>query len=332
MERTATAATPPRPTQKKFFPPVLALGLLAIAGVAAMPFLGEVGMAGDNATGSLGRWVGFLGGFHPLFLHLPIGVLALVVAMEACRFVTRGKYTPRTTLALAFASGMAVFAAAFGHCLYLTGDFPSEIAREHKRDGTLFTILLGVTFLVKYAADVYPLARALKPGYALGLLLSTAAMISTGHHGGEITHGDPFGRAPWIPHGKKTPAADPVIYTDVIHPILEAKCIKCHGPKKQKGDLRMDSYQFLLDGGGETDCLVPGDLEKSAMISYLHLPLDDDLRMPPEGKPQLTAEEIRILEWWVQAGAPETARKSGLATTPAVERALTSWQQSAPAK
>ncbi len=68
----------------------------------------------------------------------------------------------------------------------------------------------------------------------------------------------------------------------------------------------MDSYAALIDGGEETDCLIPGDTDNSAMVSYMHLPMEDDLHMPPEGKKQLTPEEIQIIEWWVKIGAPES--------------------------
>ena len=320
--------SPTNKTQKKWLRPVIALGLTAMAGVAIMPWLGEVGMASEKATTTIGKWVGFLGEFHPLFLHLPIGALMLVMVMEFFRLVTFGKYQPKTTLALFFAAATGIFAVVFGYCLYLTGEFSGELIEEHKRDGIIFTILLIATFLVKYLSDVYPLTKAFKPTYVMGLLATTATMMSAGHHGGEITHGDPLAKAPWKQDSNDAMSsqdiADPIVYTHIVHPILEQKCISCHGEKKQKSGLRMDTYAYLLEGGDEEECLVPGDTEKSMMIAYLHLPMEDDLHMPPEGKTQLTPEEIQILEWWVKTGAPETARKSEMEVTPAIAKALES--------
>lgn len=283
-----------------------------------MPLFGEVGMASDDTTTPLGKWIGFLGEFHPMFLHLPIGAFALVLLMETLHTLTFKKYRPSTTLALFFASTTSILAVAFGYFLYLNGEYSGDTIEEHKRDGILFTTLLIATFLVKYAADTRPASRILKLSYLTGLLLTTGAMLAAGHHGGEISHGNPFDKAPWKPHEKKTSRLAPVIYTDIIHPILEAKCISCHGPKKQRGALRMDTYQLMLEGGKKTDCLVPGDLEKSTMISYLHLPIDDDLRMPPEKKEQLTDDEIAILEWWVSIGAPEHARLTQTRPSPTI--------------
>lgn len=294
--------------QKKFFIPVLVLSILAIALVAIMPTLGEIGMASESATTAIGKWIGFLGEFHPLFLHLPIGAVMLVLLMEVLRLVSFGKYKPNTTLGLFFASATGVFAVAFGYCLYLTGDFSGELIEEHKRDGIIFTILLIATFLVKYSSDIGFLGKFATPTYIVGLFVTTATMMSAGHHGGQITHGDPLDKAPWKVDEEATAevVVDPILYTNIIHPILEQKCITCHGETKQKSGLRMDSYAALIDGGEETDCLIPGDTDNSAMVSYMHLPMEDDLHMPPEGKKQLTPEEIQIIEWWVKIGAPES--------------------------
>ena len=316
----------PSKNSKKCLTAVILLGLIAIAGIAIMPWLGEIGMASEKATTAEGKWLGFLGEFHPVFLHLPIGAFSLVLLMEICRIFTFGKYKPQTTLALAFASGTAVFAAVFGYFLYLSGEFNGDLIEEHKRDGIIFTIVLIVTYLAKYAADVMPRKGLLKPIYGIGVIATTGAMISAGHHGGEITHGDPLKKAPWIEKEEEVLSnkdiADPIVYTQIVHPILEQKCISCHGEKKQKSGLRMDSHAALIEGGDEEEALVPGNLEDSMMIAYLHLPLEDDLRMPPEGKTQLTPEEVQILEWWVKSGASETVRKSELEVTPVIAKAL----------
>lgn len=94
-----------------------------------------------------------------------------------------------------------------------------------------------------------------------------------------------------------------VLYKDAVAPILMARCIGCHGEKKQKGKLRLDSLAAVLKGGSEEDTVVPGDVKKSSFVWRLHLPIDDDERMPPEKKDQLTKQEIAVLEFWVKSGA-----------------------------
>lgn len=318
------------PMQKKLYIPSLIFGVIAIIGVIIMPWMGEVGMANPKTADTLGLWVNFLGKFHPLFLHLPIGAVMLVFVMQGAKLLSFGKYKPNTTMALFFAAATSLFAVVFGYCLYLTGAFEGDLIEEHKRDGIIFTVLVIIAFLVKYTADLKPAKPFFSPLYGILLLATGAVMMSAGHHGGKITHGDPLDALPSKildqreAETNKPVDADPLVYSGIVHNILEEKCISCHGKKKKKSGLRLDSYAYMLEGGEEEECLVPGDLEKSALISYLHLPMEDDLHMPPEGKTQLTKEEILILEWWVKIGAPEKSRLSEVEVTPAIQTALAS--------
>lgn len=95
---------------------------------------------------------------------------------------------------------------------------------------------------------------------------------------------------------------DALLYKDVIAPVLGAKCVSCHGPEKQKGKLRMDSIEALLKGGDDAS-IKPGDAKGSLALERIHLPLDDDEHMPPSDEPQLSKEEVALLELWVQTGA-----------------------------
>ncbi|HSG95396.1 MAG TPA: c-type cytochrome domain-containing protein, partial [Afifellaceae bacterium] len=118
--------------------------------------------------------------------------------------------------------------------------------------------------------------------------------------------------------------ADPVIYQHVIQPILKERCVYCHGPDKQEGDYRMDSYAAMLNAGKSATGLVPGSVEESAIVSRLHLPSTDKHHMPPADKPQPTLEEIALIEWWIDQGAPEHKQRSELVVTAEAETALAS--------
>ncbi|MGY8693409.1 MAG: c-type cytochrome domain-containing protein, partial [Verrucomicrobiia bacterium] len=99
-------------------------------------------------------------------------------------------------------------------------------------------------------------------------------------------------------------------------------CTKCHGPDKSKGDLRLDNFELAMLGGELGDTIVPGDLDASEIIYRLHLDLDDDERMPPEGKPQPSDSQIAILEWWVESGAPDAGLLSELELPETIETAM----------
>ncbi len=60
---------------------------------------------------------------------------------------------------------------------------------------------------------------------------------------------------------------------------------------------------LLIKGGDSDDNVVPGDPDKSLLISRISLPKDDDDHMPPSGKEEVTKEEIALLSWWIKSGA-----------------------------
>jgi len=87
-----------------------------------------------------------------------------------------------------------------------------------------------------------------------------------------------------------------------IRPIFAENCVKCHGPEKQKGGLRLDYKGGWETGGDSGPALVPGNLAESRMIRAVHYE-DADFQMPPKSK--LSARQIADLEEWIAIGAPD---------------------------
>jgi hypothetical protein len=88
-----------------------------------------------------------------------------------------------------------------------------------------------------------------------------------------------------------------------VRPLLAERCLECHSPeKKVKGGLRLDTREGWAHGGDGGPAIVPGDLDKSLLITAIRYK-DRDLQMPEKRK--LPDEEIAILEQWVKMGAPD---------------------------
>ncbi len=107
------------------------------------------------------------------------------------------------------------------------------------------------------------------------------------------------------------------LFEQKIRPVLVEHCYDCHGEKKQKGGLRLDSKAGWSKGGDTGAAITPGNPEKSLLIAAIRFH-DKDLQMPPEkagGK--LTPERIADFEAWVKMGAPDPR----LGATPAVDAA-----------
>ncbi|MEZ5386486.1 MAG: PSD1 and planctomycete cytochrome C domain-containing protein [Prosthecobacter sp.] len=93
-----------------------------------------------------------------------------------------------------------------------------------------------------------------------------------------------------------------VDYEKDIRPILEDRCLDCHGPDKQKSEFRVDQRPVMLLGGDSgLKGVVPGDPGGSHMLQLIKSEDDDEI-MPPKGDP-LTKDQIALLETWIMEGA-----------------------------
>ena len=105
--------------------------------------------------------------------------------------------------------------------------------------------------------------------------------------------------APGMADESQKPTADQLRYFEHhIRPLLHSKCVKCHGEKQQKGDLRLDSLEAMLKGGESGATVVAFSPDESLLLSAVRY---ESFEMPP-GK-QLSPEEISSLETWIADGA-----------------------------
>lgn len=114
--------------------------------------------------------------------------------------------------------------------------------------------------------------------------------------------------------------AEPAFYAARVAPILDRHCVTCHGPEKQKAELRLDSFEAVMRGSDGSAVVVAGDARKSELFRRITLPETDDEVMPSDGKPRLSADEIKIIELWIAGGASATATLGEFPGAPAPAR------------
>lgn len=116
-----------------------------------------------------------------------------------------------------------------------------------------------------------------------------------------------------------------VDFTRDVKPILDARCIECHGLDKAKAGLRLDAREPAFAGsyGGETKVIVPGDAARSVLVQRL-VTTNEDERMPAGAAP-LSPAQIDTLKRWIDEGA--TWPDDGAAI---VASANTHWAYAAP--
>ncbi len=90
-----------------------------------------------------------------------------------------------------------------------------------------------------------------------------------------------------------------------IRPVLVEKCGKCHSgtAEKLKGNLILDTREAMLKGGASGPAIVPGDPDKSLLITAIRH-TDADLKMPDQKLPDAVIADFVA---WVKRGAPAPA-------------------------
>jgi len=93
-------------------------------------------------------------------------------------------------------------------------------------------------------------------------------------------------------------AARDKFFEQSVRPLLAENCYSCHGDKKQKGGLRLDSLQAILKGGESGPAVVPAKPDESLLVEAINY---EGVEMPPNGK--LDPAKVAILTRWVSLGA-----------------------------
>lgn len=265
----------------------------------------------------------FFGRFHPLLVHLPIGILFLAFLFECLSFKDRYKRLGKAVQpALFWGSAFAIAAAITGFFLRQEGGYEEDIADRHQNLGILTAVLSLVVYVlrpkVKYWVDHRRSRKQVKLALSVPLII---LLLITGHWGGSLTHGEDYLFAAFtVAAGQDIDPADKirtitdvnqaVLYDDVIQPILEARCYDCHSSTKQKGKLRLDSKDFILRGGEDGLIIQDGPADSSALYGRLVLPLEHEDHMPPSEKSQLSSSEIALIKYWIEEQAPFDVRVS----------------------
>jgi uncharacterized membrane protein len=239
----------------------------------------------------------YIGKFHPVVLHLPIGALYLTFCLVLLEKFFKNSYTIPIRFGLLFSFVFSVLSALLGFFLYLGDDFSGDLIERHMWLGISTTLFIGVLLWI------HKTSTHIK--YFNGVFLITIVLLSvTGHFGGQITHGSDYLKLPDFSQTTNVTSIDSInIYSSIVMPILDNKCVKCHNLNKSKGDLILNSKEAILKGGESGNILVSFDASSSHLYNYPNLPMEDKMHMPPEGNSQLTENEIELLRIWIDKGA-----------------------------
>lgn len=98
------------------------------------------------------------------------------------------------------------------------------------------------------------------------------------------------------------PTTEPAATTGVsfandILPVIQSRCINCHGGNKIEEGLSMKTYADLMAGSDNGPAIVPGDAAGSLLVELV-----SKQEMPKRG-PKLTPPQVQLIVDWVNQGA-----------------------------
>ena len=253
-------------------------------------------------------WLQFLGRFHPLLVHLPIGLIVLLPLLEFAG-TRRQSLREAAGFVLQIALATCVLSIIFGLLLaYGSGEIGTTVTR-HMRGG----IVLAIALLLCLAVRPSYVAGKQSRSYFILLTMVVITLAWTAHHGGSLTHGSDY-LTRYMPRALRRFIAPSAVsshpnsfFARHIYPVIDTKCVACHGTNKEQGGLRLDSYESLMAGGKDGIVIAPRNPDGSVLLKKVTLPPSDPHFMPAEGRPPLTPDEIARIRAWVLAGASSDA-------------------------
>ena len=265
----------------------------------------------------------FLGRFHPLVVHLPIGFLFFAFILE---LYGRWKRDSETSMAIEFAllggAISALLASVLGYMLSLSEDYDEGMLDTHFWFGIATTVVVFFAWYIRSGKLNITKLKGLESNMA-SLTLVVLLVGITGHYGGNLTHGSdylvkyaPFGRKEKVVLPPIDKLEDAAVYDYLVNPILENKCTSCHNSSKKKGGLSFQDSVAIKKGGKNGEAYIAGNIAKSEMIRRSMLDPHHEDYMPPEGKTPLTDEEKSILTFWIGKANGDFRVKMGELETP----------------
>lgn len=271
--------------------------------IALMCILGLIALAAfappdGQERGELAQ---FFGNFHPLVVHLPIGLLLLVPFMEAAaRNPKRHQWRSSIEFVLGLATICAIAAPYLGWLLARSGGFDGSFVTQHMWGGVSVAAAALLCWALRSRGSHASDAKLRAP--YVGMLCLTVLLVAfTGYRGGQLAHGENhltehlpasfqtrLGMA--MKRKGSTEAAARTFYSTRIVPIFEDHCLVCHSASKHKGGLRLDSYAGLIKGGKDGMVIKPGDARGSELFRRVSLDPSHEDFMPPRESRRLATK------------------------------------------
>lgn len=90
-----------------------------------------------------------------------------------------------------------------------------------------------------------------------------------------------------------------VSFVNDVLPILQSRCVNCHGGERTQKGLNLTTFANLMAGSENGSVIAPGNSDTSKLAELII-----SQKMPKRG-PKLTPPQIQIIVDWINQGALE---------------------------
>lgn len=260
----------------------------------------------------------WLGRFHPLVVHLPVGIM--VLASLAGLLLNKEKINSHSGIfRMVYLAGLlfSILSVLSGLSLAGQGAYDEVNLSLHKWSGiSLMAFCLLLIWLARPSGSK-TLFRLVN-----GVTLFILTII--GHLGGSMTHGPDylFVQKDKMAGRENKPVNDStLILEELVFPILQSKCQRCHNDSARNGGLDISTVESFLSSNPGDPVIEAGEADKSELFKRVAMPANHPKFMPPNGQ-GLSYEEIRLLEWWIGLGAHANQRIADLPESPETDAFL----------
>ena len=256
----------------------------------------------------------FLGRFHPIILHLPIGALLVLFFMEVINGLRPKLNLDAACKILLWFSVISIIPTiTLGFLLGSSGSYDDELLNTHKWLGW-FTALICIWLVVIRQKKSASNSDKVTNFYKAFLFTNVTMLTLAGHYGGYLTHGEDY-LTKYMPVAMKSmlnienedqymvintkvvdsTSAEAIYYKSRIQPIIKTHCYECHGEEKQKGDMRLDTLNWNMVNSVDAE-------RWHAALNVINLG-----EMPPKKKKQLEDKQRRTLVDWMSLNLEKAA-------------------------
>lgn len=298
--------------------------VFAIAGIVAVLF---AAFGIEQGSGEVSEWYLFLGRFHPLAVHLPIGLLMVAALFEWLGVIRPLVHLRRAVPALLVCACLGALVAVYHGVLLAAGSgVLSEAVESHMWAGVALSVAMFLLLPVRALAGRIPQLAAGFSYHGL-LVIALIQLMGASHLGGNITHGkdylveympesmrDALGALPQPVRefiglsdagaSRSESGTELTLYDAVFAAPIGQYCVSCHKPDRVRGGLLMHTLDALIQGGDSGPAIVYGDLDASELYTRITLPEDDEFHMPPDGRKGFSEQQNEWFRWWIASGLP----------------------------